>query len=144
MSQKLLLGTVLLLLAGCASQSGIPEFKSKFVKAGLDNDFADFVDIHAGEPVRLDLEWERGAFRGGTDRDAQFFVLFENCAETLEKDEVPEVGNCNGTEYRVPLRKGAPLVADQDGRKRLRGVFEPAERTGPSQGLFTVALVAVE
>lgn len=133
-----------LLMVSCASSNRLPEFKARFVKAGLDNDFADFVDLHAGEPVKLDLEWERGAFRGGADKEAQFFVLFENCAETLEKEEEPAVGNCNGTEYRVPLHNGVALVSDQDGRRRLRGVFEPEERTGPARGLFSVALIAVE
>lgn len=117
----------------------MPEFRSKFTKAGLDNDFAEFVDAHAGEKVRLDLQWERGAFKGGSEKDFQFFVLFESCAE-LEKGEEPSVGICHGTEYNVPKRDGKAMISETGGAWRLRGDFEPGERTGPQQGLFAVEL----
>lgn len=137
MGRKALAFTLLLMGLGCGKAT--PEFRAKFTKAGLDNDFAEFVDAHAGEKVKLDLQWERGAFNGGQEKEFQFFVLFESCAE-LEKGEQPSVGTCHGTEYNVPKRDGKPLLSEQNGTWRLRGEFEPGERTGPLQGLFAVEL----
>jgi hypothetical protein len=129
-----------LLVTGVScSNQGVPEFRAKFTRAGLDNDFAEFVDAHAGEKVRLDLQWERGAFNGRQEKDFQYFVLFESCAE-LEKGEQPTVGICHGTEYNVPKREGKALLSEEGGTWRLRGDFEPGERTGPLQGLFAVEL----
>lgn len=131
----------LVLLAGCgALQETTPSFRGKFVKGGLDSDFGDFVDANEGKAVRLDLQWEPGAFQGGTEKEFQFFVLFDSCAEPLEKGEGPAVGNCNGTEYNVPRLDGKALITQDGGRWRLRGVFTPGEKTGPQQGLFAVAL----
>lgn len=141
---RVILAVALLLGVGCSGTSEMPVFKSKFVKAGLDNDFADFIDAHAGEDVRLDLQWERGAFNGGTESEFQFFVLFDGCAEQLEKGEKPDVGNCHGTEYNVPKVDGKPLLAEVDGVWRLRGVFAPGERSGPKQGLFAVELTPAD
>jgi len=132
------LGVLLLAGAGCSSK-GVPEFRAKFTKASLDNDFAEFIDAHSGEKVRLDLQWERGAFKGGQEKDFQFFVLFESCAE-LEKGEQPSVGTCHGAEYNVPKRDGKALLSEEGGLWRLRGEFEPGERTGSLQGLFAVEL----
>ena len=137
MGRSALVFTLLLMGMGCSK--AVPEFRAKFTKAGLDSDFAEFVDAHAGEKVRLDLQWERGAFNGGQEKEFQFFVLFESCAE-LEKGEQPSVGNCHGTEYNVPKRDGKALLSEHDGTWRLRGEFEPGERTGPLQGLFAVEL----
>ncbi|MBI2687961.1 MAG: hypothetical protein HYX27_16760 [Acidobacteria bacterium] len=118
----------------------MPSFKTKFAKAAVDSDFGDFIEEHAGEKVKLDLQWERGAFDGASEKDFQFFVLFESCGEALEKGEKPTIYNCSGTEYNVPKVEGKALITEDGGVFRLRGVFEPSERTGPLQGLFAVEL----
>ena len=133
-----------LCLAGCSSDTKAPAFQARFVAGGLDNGLGDFLDEHAGEPVRLDLQWAPGAWQGGTAEESQFFVLFESCAEKLEKGEKPEVGNCTGTEYSVPKQEGQPALVEANGGWRLRGVFEAAERTGPLRGLYAVTLEPVE
>lgn len=136
----MLFGMLALLCAGCASQDKAASFRAKFSAGGLDSDFAEFLDDHAGELVKLDLQWERGAFRGGTQDEFQYFVLFDSCAEKLEKGEKPEVGNCNGTEYNVPKQDGKALLTEEGGTWRLRGTFEPGERSGPLQGLYSMTL----
>ena len=136
-------GLLSLLANGC-SRSGtsddIPEFRAKFAAAGLDNDFGEFIDTHAGEEVRLDIQWERGAFNGGAENASQFFVLFESCEEKLENGEKPGIGNCSGTKYTVPKSGGKTLITESGGKWRLRGVYTPGDRTGPSQGLSDVEL----
>lgn len=127
------------LLAGCGAGEA-PAFKAKFTKGGLDSDFGDFIDEHAGKKVKLDLQWDRGAFNGGAETEFQFFVLYESCSEPLEKGEQPSVGNCNGTEYNVPKVGGKSLITEGGGVWRLRGEFTPGEKTGPLQGLFAVEL----
>lgn len=125
------------LMTGCGMlQEATPAYQAKFAKGQLDDDFGEFVDKHEGQTVRLDLQWEPGAFQGGSD----FFVLFETCAEPLEKGETPAIGNCNGTEYNVPKKNGRAVLTQEGGRWRLRGLFTPGERTGPQQGLFAVPL----
>lgn len=127
-------------LAGCGGPAETPAFKARFSKGGLDNDFGDFIDEHAGKKVKLDLQWAPGAFQGGAESDFGFFVLFDSCAEPLEKGEAPSVGNCNGTEYNVPKVDGKPALAEAGGVWRLRGEFTVGEKTGPQQGLFAVEL----
>ncbi|HEU0122690.1 MAG TPA: hypothetical protein VFQ91_19315 [Bryobacteraceae bacterium] len=136
---------LLALLGGCSADkgTGVPVFRAKFKKNALDNDFGEFIDAHTGETVRLDLQWEGGAFQGGSERDFQFFVLFDSCSEELEKGERPAVGNCNGTEYNVPVDDGAVRLVETNGAWRLRGDFVPSEKTGPLQGLFAVQLEPV-
>jgi hypothetical protein len=141
----MLCGLLLLVCGGCSfvGKEDVPAFKARFKNGGLDNDFGDFLDEHPGKKVMLDLQWERGAFHGGAEKEFQFFVLFESCAENLEKGEEPAVGNCNGTEYNVPKADGRAMLTEEGGVWRLRGVFQPGEKTGPLQGLFAVELEAV-
>jgi hypothetical protein len=126
---------VVVLLAGCGGPAETPAFKARFIKGGLDNDFGEFIDEHAGKKVKLDLQWAPGA-----EPDFGLFVLFETCAEPLEKGEAPSVGNCNGTEYNVPKVDGKTLLTEAGGAWRLRGEFTAGEKTGPLQGLFAVEL----
>ena len=69
-----------------------------------------------------------------------FFVLFESCEEKLENGEKPGIGNCSGTKYTVPKSGGKTLITESGGKWRLRGVYTPGDRTGPSQGLSDVEL----
>jgi len=131
-------------LAGCGGPAETPAFKARFTKGGLDNEFGEFTDEHAGKKVKLDLQWAPGAFQGGEESDFSDFVLFESCAEPLEKGEAPNVGNCSGTNYIVPKLEGKKALAQEGGVWRLRGEFTVGEKTGPLQGLFAVELEPVE
>ena len=117
------------LMTGCGLlQEATPSYQAKFAKGQLDDEFSEFVDKHEGQTVKLDLQWAPGAFQGGAESDFAFFVLFESCAEPLEKGELPNVGNCNGTEYNVPKVEGKPGLAETGGASSGRA---SAARSAP-------------
>jgi hypothetical protein len=132
-----------LLLSAC-SHNKAREFKGTVGQLDLDSGFSDFLEHQEGAVVELDVVIPKSEFQGGTEKDFDFFDVFDTCDEVLKEGETPSVPRCQGTDYNVPKVQGRSALTQERGSYHLRGRFLVSKRTGPLQGLFSVQLQPVE
>ncbi|MGC4048881.1 MAG: hypothetical protein QM757_05085 [Paludibaculum sp.] len=130
------------LLSAC-SRGNAHEYKGIVEQLEVNSGFSDFVEHQEGSVVLLDVVIPKSEFQGGSEKEFDFFDVFDTCDEVLKEGETPSAPRCQGTEYNVPKLQGRSLLVLEGNSYRLRGRFLVSKRTGPLQGLFSVQLQPV-
>ena len=127
------------------SPLGKPKFES-ILKSFYDaRDFSKFLGGNVGGIVFLDIQIDEELFDGGISETDSHFTLFEECFETLEKEEKPSTFKCTGTSFYIDNTEssGDTYLTNYRGFYRLHGYFSVIGFSGPHQGLMSCNLKGV-
>jgi hypothetical protein len=122
-----------------ASTSALPHFDGVIGQFDASAAFVDFLEKNADREVQMSITIPESEFKGSTDADRTFFILFDDCG-TQPEDEPPVPGPCTGTEVTVNNGGGPSPLVHKNGAWQLSGRFQVGEESGPLQGLMSIEL----